>query len=589
MNVLLVVGVGALLLAIAARTYPFRIARIFRLDDANSPPSERFADGSDYVKTPTQVVFAHHFASIAGAGPIVGPIIALQFGWGWSWLWIVIGGIFYGAVHDMSAMCVSIREGGRTIAEIARRTLGEGGYFLFVSFLLLVISVVNAVFLKFSAAALTSAYPLEALGLDADQSLLRTITRDGTTLGVIGGIATTSVIVMTLAAPLLGLLITRMRLGGLVIFGIAAGVAVAGVLAGFRWPVAIAPDAWMIVLSIYVFVACGLPVWLLLQPRDFMNVQILYGGLILLVAGAVAAGVNGQQMTLAASTLGDGGPTPGPFWPIMFITIACGAISGFHSLVATGTTVKQLPRETDCRHVGYNAMLLESLLALLVLVAVGSQMDGATYRASMSSPGGAVQTFAVGCGLLFANLGIPVAVGSVLGILVIEGFLVTTLDTSIRLARYLFEELFACLGRGRAPRWLVHPFTTTLCAVAMMLLFAYSEEAAGALWPFFGAGNQLIAALALTTVAIWLLRRRRPVAFVAIPALFMVVTAIAALAWLVRKELVASDDPMRFVRAGGGLLLLGLSVGFVGVAALRVRSSLREAARGGPDGAAREG
>ena len=153
MNVLVVVGVGAVLLLVASRTYPFWIQRVFRLSDEGVPPSEAFADGSDYVKTPTQVVFAHHFASIAGAGPIVGPIIALAFGWGWAWLWIVIGGILYGAVHDMTAMCVSLREGGKTIAEIARRTLGNAGYFLFVAFLLIVISLVNAIFLKLSAGA----------------------------------------------------------------------------------------------------------------------------------------------------------------------------------------------------------------------------------------------------------------------------------------------------------------------------------------------------------------------------------------------------------------------------------------------------
>ncbi|MHC5112866.1 MAG: carbon starvation CstA family protein [Planctomycetota bacterium] len=579
MNILLVVGIGAVLLLVASRTYPFWIARVFRLDDRGRPPSEQFADGQDYVKTPTQVVFAHHFASIAGAGPIVGPIIALAFGWGWSWLWIIVGGILYGAVHDMSAMCVSLREGGKTIAEIARRTLGNFGYFLFVAFLLLVISLVNAIFLKLSAGALSSMYPLEALGLDADQTLLRTTAKDGVTYGIIGGIATTSVIVMTLFAPVLGSLITKRGMRGLPIFLLATGVCLASVVVGFHVPVAIEPGTWMIILAAYVFVACWIPVWLVLQPRDFMNVQILYGGMLLLVAATIAGGIAGDGMQMAISSVRDGTASRGPFWPIMFITIACGAISGFHSLVATGTTIKQIPRETDCRRIGYQAMLLESFLALLVLTAVASQMDHAGYVANMTSGGKAIQTFAVGCGSMFTHLGIPMAIGCVLGILVIEGFLVTTLDTAIRLARYLVEELWGCLWSsrdGEPPAVLRNPLFNTGCAVGMMLLFAYSERMYDALWPFFGAGNQLIGALALTTVSIWLLKRRRPVWFTAIPAVFMVVTAVAALGWLVRREWGKEGD-LRLVIVGAGSLLLALSVGFVLVAVWRVRGALREA------------
>jgi carbon starvation protein len=579
MNILLVIGLGAIALLAASRSYPFWIQRIFRLDDAAPTPSETFADGADYVKTPSSVVFAHHFASIAGAGPIVGPIIALAFGWTPAWIWIVVGGIFYGAVHDMTAMCVSLREGGKTIAEIARRTLGRTGYLLFVAFLLLVISLVNAIFLKLSAAALSSSYPLDALGLAPDQTLLTTIDVDGVRHGRIGGIATTSVIVMTLVAPVLGYLICRRGVRGPVIFGVAAVVCVGGVLAGFARPVAATPETWMKVLAAYVFLACWVPVWIVLQPRDFMNVQILYGGLALMFAGAVVAGVGGAGMQMEASTIAAGTETRGPFWPIMFITIACGAISGFHSLVATGTTVKQIPRETDCRRIGYNAMLLESFLALLVLVAVGSQMSASTYAANMSSGGGVIQTFAVGCGSLFSHLGIPMAVGCVLGILIIEGFLVTTLDTAIRLARYLFEELWSCLGRGSPAALLRRPTFNTACAVGMMLLFAYYDDVYNALWPFFGAGNQLIGALALTTVTVWLLRRGRRCWFTAIPAAFMVVTAVAALGWLVHRAARNDAEPLRPVIVAAGLLLMGLAVGFVAISLWKIREALRKETR----------
>lgn len=579
MNILLVVGVGAVVLFLATRSYPFWIQRVFALNDDTPPPSEAFADGADYVKTPTQVVFAHHFASIAGAGPIVGPIIALAFGWGWAWLWIIFGGVLYGAVHDMTAMCVSLREGGKTIAEIARRTLGNLGYFLFVAFLLLVISLVNAIFLKLSARALSSSYPLEALGLGPEQTMLLTLEKDGVLHGRIGGIATTSVIVMTALAPLLGFAINRRHMRGLPVFLLASGFCVVSVVAGFMAPVTISPESWMIILAGYVFLACWIPVWIVLQPRDFMNVQVLYAGLMLLALGTVFAGMNGDVMQMKFSAIEAGSRSNGPFWPIMFITIACGAISGFHSLVATGTTVKQIPRETDCRRVGYNAMILESFLALLVLTAVGSQLGPALYAGNMASAGGVIQTFAVSAGSVFTNLGIPMAIGCVLGILIIEGFLVTTLDTAIRLARYLFEELWSCLWAGRPPAVLSHPLLNTACAVGMMLLFAYYDDIYKALWPFFGAGNQLIGALALTTVSLWLIRRGRPAWFTAIPAAFMVVTAVTALGWLVRDQWGNEAEPLRFVIVGAGVLLMALASGFVVIAILRIRSALREAAR----------
>lgn len=577
MNILLVVGVGFVLLLVASRTYPFWIGRVFRENDANPTPAEQFADGREFVKTPSHIVFAHHFASIAGAGPIVGPIIALAFGWGPAWLWIVIGGIFYGAVHDMTAMFVSVREGGKTIAEIARRTLGNFGYFLFVAFLLIVISFVNAIFLRLSAAALSSAYPLEFLGDEASQ-YLRVLTDDaGVEKGRIGGIATTSVIIMTLTAPLLGVLIHKVKLRGAAIFTIAGGVCVLSVIAGFIAPVALTPDVWMIVLASYVFLACWIPVWLVLQPRDFMNVQLLYGGILLLLAGAIVAGFSGGQTQLPIESIEAGTARHGPMWPIMFITIACGAISGFHSLVATGTTVRQIPRESDCRRIGYNAMLLESFLALLVLAAVASQLDLSHYVHAMTATGGGpILTFAIACGQLFAHLGIPIAIGCVLGILIIEGFLVTTLDTAIRLARYLFEELWSCLFKGETPAILKKPSVNTLCAVGMMLLFAYSKDAYDALWPYFGSGNQLIGALALTTVAIWLMQRGRSYWFALLPAVFMVATAVSALAMIVYREWdKESEGAMRFVIVGAGVLLLALAVGFVLIASLRVRAALR--------------
>jgi len=575
MNVLLVLALTALVLGIAARTYPFAIARRFNLNDGRPTPAVARADGSDFVASPTHVVFAHHFASIAGAGPIVGPVLALAFGWGWAWLWVVFGAIFFGAVQDMSAMCVSIREGGGTIAEVARRTLGAPAYLIFVAFLLLVISVVNAVFLKLTADALTSAYPLEALGLGADQSLLAVIEKEGVPHGVLGGIATTSVIVMTLFAPIIGWLITRVRMRGALATLIAAAVCLGSIGAGFVMPVRFSPESWTAVLTIYVVAACALPVWILLQPRDFMNVQILYAGVALLVAGAIVCGVRGGGMEMPISSVEAAAPVRGMVWPMLFITIACGAISGFHGLVATGTTVRQIPRESDCRRVGYNAMLLESLLAVLVLVAVGSQMTGEAYAAGLRSSGGPIQTFAIGCGGLFSNLGLPMAVGCVLGILIVEGFIVTTLDTSVRLSRYLCEELFAGVLGSSVPAFMRSKAFNTLVAVALMLLFWFSQRASQALWPYFGAGNQLIGAFTLITVSVWLMQRGGRAWFALVPAALMTVTAFTALLMLVYRELGNESNPLRWIVVSGGVLLVILAGGFIGLSAARIARGMR--------------
>ncbi|MEM7228359.1 MAG: carbon starvation CstA family protein [Planctomycetota bacterium] len=581
MNLLLVVAVGGIILFIASRTYARVIAAQFDPDDSRPTPADACADGVDFVKSPSTVVFAHHFASIAGAGPIIGPIIALSYGWGPAWLWIVIGGIFYGAVHDMSSMFVSLREGGKTIAEVARRTLGTSGYILFLLLLLIVISVVNAIFLKLSASALQSAYPLASLGLNESQSLLRTrVTDNGETVGIIGGIATTSVIVMTLVAPFLGWLIHKRHVPTFPVFVLAGIIGAAGVVLGFFMPVSLSMNTWQFVLVMYLFFASWIPVWLIIQPRDFMNVQILYGGLILLVVGTLVAGISGGDtatMQMPIERISEGSAATGPVWPIMFITIACGAISGFHSLVATGTTIKQIPRESDCRRVGYNAMILESFLALLVLGAVASQMTFNEYGTTMTSGGGWILTFAVGCGRLFSELGIPIAIGSVLGILIIEGFLVTTLDTSVRLTRYLVEELAQQLGivpKDRSTRGM--QIAGAAIAIGLMLIFVFSKEALDAMWPFFGAGNQLIGALTLTTVGIWLLQRGKSPWFALVPAIFMVATAIAALMYKVRDKFDA-DEPSTYIFAAAGMVLLLLACGFVIVATIRFALALRQA------------
>jgi carbon starvation protein len=568
MNLLVPVAAAAACLYLAFRWYPRYIAHVFKEDDRNPPPCERYADGTDYVKSRTHVVFAHHFATIAGAGPIVGPTLALAFGWQPVWLWVVVGGICFGAVHDMSAMFTSVRERGQSIAAVARRTLGPVGYLLNLVVLIFVLTIINAIFLNLSVTALTSTYPLSALALSPDQALLGTTDVNGVTHGRIGGIATTSVFVITLFAPVLGWLIRRERLSTRAAYALAFAVAVGSVVLGFEVPVTISGDAWRALMAAYVLLACALPVWLILQPRDFTNVQILYGGMAAMLVGVIAAGLSGATLQAPAVDIAAGeAALNGPLWPLLFITVACGAISGFHSLVASGTTAKQIPRETDVRRIGCGAMVVESFLAVLVIATVGSMLTHAEYLAVVYPAGASanpILAFALGAGRII-NLAmpfVPVAVAVVLGILMLEGFVITTLDSAVRLARYMLQEFWEVVFRDRAPAWLASPVTNAILAVAMMFLFAVSGTIRQ-MWPVFGAGNQLIGALALTTVTVWLVQRARSYLFAALPAVFMIVTTCGALLLLARTHLAGGNQVLGFTAVA--LLFLAVGVVVVGV------------------------
>jgi carbon starvation protein len=586
MNILFPVVAALAAFAVALRLYPRFIARVFQEDDRNTPPSVRFADGRDFVESRTHVVFAQHFAAIAGAGPIVGPTLALAFGWQPVWLWIVIGGIFFGAVHDMSVLFMSVREGGATIVGIARRTLGPAGYLLNLVVLIFVLTIINAIFLNLSVTALTSVYPLGALQLDADQRLLRVTIENGVPLAHIGGIATTSVLLITAFAPVLGYLIRRRNLATSWAYAIAASVALGSILLGFRFPVRLDGETWRYVMTGYVFLACALPVWLVLQPREFTNVQILYGGIALVAGSAVVAGLlHGVRLQAPAVDLAAGeSAMRAGIWPLLFITVACGAISGFHSLVSSGTTVRQVARESDCRKIGYGAMILESLLAIVVLMSVASMLPQREYLDIVypaDAPSNPMLGFALGTGRL-VNVAfpfIPVAVAVVFGILMVEGFVVTTLDTAVRLCRYMIEEFWTFTLAERRPTVLANPVFNTALAVGLMLLFAMSSTVRQ-MWPVFGAGNQLMGALALVTVTVWLVQRARAHLYAALPAVFMIVTTLTALVILVQANFGAGGNRVLGVTAGA-LFFLAIGVVVVGVSrfAAAVQAQARPAVR----------
>jgi carbon starvation protein len=564
-NVALIMVIGLAIFWLGYRFYARYITRVFNEDDSRPTPAVSMEDGVDYVPTRPWVVFGHHFASIAGAGPILGPAIALVYGWVPCLLWIVFGTVIIGGVHDLVALLTSIREKGRSIAELARDVLGPAGFFLLIAYTIVIVLLVCASFLNATATALTSMYPLSDLGLGPGQTIFRTVVEEGVTKGVVGGIASTSVIVITIFAPLIGWLLYKKRMNVLLAVVFAVIVSLGSVFVGIAWPVRLSGEDWKKVLCIYTFIAAGIPVWLLLQPRDFTNSFILYTGIIALVVGGLVAGFRGVPMQLPTATVAQGTLAQGPMWPMLFILIACGAISGFHALVAGGTSAKQICMESHCRPISYGGMVLEGILAMGVIIAIAVGLTNADYMRIMypAAETGLKQNpilaFAVGMGgLMQKSVGLPMYAGTIFGVVMVEGFIATTLDTAVRLNRYLFEELWRVL-MPNPPAILRNYFFNAGLVVVLMYFLAYSNTLK-VIWPIFGAGNQLLAVLTLTAVTVWLVKNRKPSWFTIIPAVIMFATTVTALVWLLVTNYIPNKNLSLMV---SDILLLVLAVGSV--------------------------
>ncbi len=591
MNVLLIVLISLICYFLAYRFYGRYVARSLNVDDSRPTPAHTLNDGVDYVPARPVVLFSHHFATIAGAGPILGPTIAFVYGFLPVWLWVLIGAVFLGAVHDYTSLFVSLREKGRSIAEITAHTTGKLGFFLYISFTVLLIVLVCAAFLQFSVAALTSVYPLSAFQVEPAKSFfpLHIFTKNGVEMVRVGGIATMSVIIITLFAPLLGYLLYKKKIKTTPALIIAIIVALGSVLIGLYYPVQFVglSDStvrliWMLVLSAYVFIASSIPVWIVLLPRDFTNSITLYLGMALLLVAAIIGGLFlGMRTEGPLFSIFEGGRRLGFIWPVMFITIACGAISGFHSLVSSGTTAKQCSKESHAQAVGFGGMLLESLLAVLVVVAIAGGLGYTAYMNTAWPEGGAgnpVLAFALGVGgILKPTLGIPIYLGTIFGILMLEGFLVTTLDSAVRLNRYLLEELwnflFGKFGNEpeRVPKFLKSPYFNSALTVIFAFALAY-PNAYTAIWPLFGTTNQMMAALTLITISLWLAYRARPVWYTVLPAIFMVATTTVSLVIISLKTMnklgqeFSSSLLTLFIL---GIILLLFSIGVVVLGIMR--------------------
>jgi carbon starvation protein len=567
MNPAVLLIIAAVLFYLGYRFYAKYIAKVFEENDDCLTPACSMKDDVDYVPTKPIVLFGHHFASIAGGGPIIGPTVAMLFGFIPVWLWAVFGSIFIGAVHDMTTLFASVREKGKSVAEIAKATLGNTGFFLFISFTILMLLLVTSAFLGLTATALTSLLPLDVLKLDASQTIVKTVEAGGVLKAQIGGIASTSVIIITCFAPLLGYLVYKRGINVYIATVIAIIVCFVSIVVGMEYPVSFKPHTWMIILCFYTLFAAGIPVWIILQPRDFTNSFLLYTGVAGLFIAGIVAGFNGVTFTAPAMNVAAGSAKLGPIWPFLFITVACGAISGFHCLVAGGTTSKQVSKETDVKRIAYGGMLLEGMLAIGVMIAVGCGIAFADFSNIVfpTTPGARsnpILAFAAGAGGLFEKgLGVSPVYGTIFGILMVEGFVVTTLDTAVRLNRYLFEELWQVIFKN-VPKIMKTYIFNSLLSVVLMYLLAYNN-AFLALWPAFGSSNQLLASLALIAVSVWLVNRGKNALFTVIPAIFMMVTTLYSLFVLLVDKYLPKQN---YTLAVFSVLLIILSLGVIGLA-----------------------
>ncbi len=493
MSLVGIIIVTIIILSLAYRIYGGWVARKFNLNDDNPTPAHTLRDDVDYLPGKVPVVLGHHFASIAGAGPIVGPIIAVAFGWIPALLWILIGGIFFGAVHDMTSMMASIRHQGKSIGEVIERYIGISGKKLFMTFAFATLILIIAVFIDIVAKTFVS----------------------------VPSAASASLMFMALAV-VFGMVMSRTKTPFWLLSVVGVAVMYVMVYLGTLWPLELSYTWWIVILMGYCIIAAIAPVWILLQPRDYLNSFLLYGMMLFGIIGIFVANPEIQMTTsveLEVSNLGY-------LFPVLFVTIACGAISGFHSLVASGTTSKQLDKETDAKRVGFGGMLIESLLAV---VSVGTViiLTREEYAASLAALG-PVTLYSNGLGGFISSLGIPAALAISFVALTVSAFAVTTLDTCTRLGRFVVQESFQ---GGASPvaellsgnRYVATTLVAVL-SVALLLTGQFQE-----LWPIFGSANQLLAALALLAGTVWLYKKGLNPLFTLIPMIFMFLVTLSSL------------------------------------------------------------
>lgn len=529
MNALYFIIISLVLYYFAYKFYAtFLAEKVWRLNPSVQTPAVEYDDGFEFVPTRTDVVAGHHFTSIAGAAPIVGPVVAAIYGWLPGLLWIVLGTIFMGAVHDMGALVTSLRHQGRGIADYLNDLLGKRAMQLMYIVVFFLLVLVSAVFVHVIA-VLASAYPAAVYSIWIEIPLA-----------------------MVIGIMLRKKLNVNIYLAALVAVAIMYGM----ISLGLMYPLALDYRTWVIILLIYMIVAARLPVWLLVQPRDFINGIQLIIALIVCTVGIVAlvAGGGGMIVAPAVRLYPEGAP---PMWPFLMVTVACGAISGWHSIVGTGTTPKQLMKETDAKAVGYGSMLAEGYLAIIALLTAVVGLGVAGYENFYSAWGQASwpAVWAEGGSSLVAAIGIPAAVGTAFMAVVAKSFAMTTLDSAMRFTRIAFAE---SVNTFKLPSFLADKTVSLIPGIAAISLLAFSGYGMK-LWPLFGASNQILAALALLASAVFLRSLSRQSAYYIIPFVIMIVTSSWAMGWSIFVQYIPTGDWL-LALIGSIVLLCGLGV-----------------------------
>lgn len=503
MNSLTLLLISALILFIGYVCYGGYLAKKWGVDDTRKTPAHTKYDGVDYVPAKSPVLLGHHFASIAGAGPIVGPIQAAIFGWIPVALWVLIGSIFFGGVQDFGSLFASIRHEGKSIGEIIESNMGKKGKKLFALFAWLTLVLVVAAFANIVADNFVSTPQA------ASASIFFIV------LAILFGIA-----VYRFKMPL----IPASVVGVLMLFGC--------IYLGFLFPISLSKQTWIVLLMIYIFIASVTPVWILLQPRDYLNSYLLYAMIIGALLGIVILRPEIQMDGFIGFNVG------GQYlFPVLFVTVACGAISGFHSLVGSGTSSKQLYKESDAKKIGYGAMLIEGLLAIVALITVAYISN--KQFGSLLGNGGPVNVFSEGIANFMASFGIPFGIGKTFTSLAISAFALTSLDTATRLGRFIFQEFFDTNGLNNKEVTKANPLSnmyvsTTITVVCSGLLAVMGYEK---IWPIFGSANQLLAAIALMAIAIWLANSNKSFKEFIIPIIFMFIVTIVSLCFNIKANM----------------------------------------------------
>ncbi|MDR3355804.1 MAG: carbon starvation protein A [Spirochaetaceae bacterium] len=516
MNGLVMLLISAAALLAAYLVYGRFLERKWGIDPGKKTPAYEFEDGVDYVPAKPSVVFGHEFASIAGAGPINGPILAAPFGWLPVLLWILFGGVFFGAVQDFAAMYASVKNKGKTIGYIIEQYIGSTGKRLFLLFVWLFSILVVAAFADIVAGTFT--------GFNAQ----------GGRIEANAAVASTSMLFIVFAV-IMGIFLKKTQPGGVLSGGVAVVMLIICIAVGMAAPAYFSKTFWLYLVFAYVFVASITPVWILLQPRDYLNSFLL---IAMIVAAFIGVVLNAPAINIPVFSGFKVGNNY--LFPILFVTVACGAVSGFHSLVASGTASKQVENEKHILPISFGAMLVECLLAVISLITVGAITVAGTLPDGVVTP---PQVFATAIAGFLTKLGLPESIIFTLITLAISAFALTSLDSVARVGRLAFQELFT--EETEKPGIVGKVLSNKYVATLLTLLFGYLLAIVGyaTIWPLFGAANQLLAALALISCAVFLKKTKRQGAMLWAPMFIMLAVTFTALVFT--------------IKAKGGLLLNG--------------------------------